>query len=71
MRYLEIKQVTRLVCSHPKVRAVWETGSMEAMNPVVIYHNIHLILDSGERKDFTDKDYEKVKEKTEYYLSTL
>lgn len=73
-QYIKRKKVMveKLTCSHPKVRSIWETGGLSALetNPDMV-RNVHIMLKDFTRHDFTDKGEGKAIEEAEQFLSTL
>lgn len=75
MSYIERKQiiVERLVCNHPKVGIIWETGALAAIptsNEVI--RNIHIVLtDGSDTKTFTDDGKGQAIIDVEKFLETL
>ena len=72
--YISIQPVVKeeLVCTHPKVKMMWQTGGMSA-NPLddSFYVTTHLEFNNGERKQFTDKDPQKSVDKANEFLNQI
>lgn len=70
--FYEPVTIQKISCAHPKVKNIWETGSLAAMpNNSLTVVNIHIILHDGVLKQFTDVDYKKAIEQAEGFLKTL
>lgn len=70
MSFIERKY--HLYCSHPKVMAIWETGSLSAEDKnALMRYQIHFVLSDDSRKDFDGEDVKKVVQDAEEFLSSL
>jgi len=76
MGYIEIKEETvqlkRLVCSHPLVTKIWESGGI-AENPSnsQAFRYVNIVLNDGSRHEFKDEWEGKAIEDAEEFLKSL
>ncbi len=74
MSYIEYKEVTvtKLTCSHPRVKNIWEVGALAAVpNTATMERRVNIILDDGTREEFIDDGSGKAVEDLEKYLLTI
>ncbi len=64
--------VEQLVCTHPKVKRIWEYGGGSAdPSDNRFFYYLCLILEDGTKKEFKDNGYGKAKDDAEAYLKTI
>ena len=75
MKYITFKEETvvqtQIVCSHPQVKKIWETGGYTPINEETT-RSIHIILNDGTRHSFSaTENYDTIVAEAEEFLSKL